>query len=136
MVIAGLKSINERKREAQDLLDWGFRQFRSIDVYAKGDRVGTARVWGGVETSVDLVATENVRIALTASEQEVVEMKLAYEGPLMAPVEAGVSAGSVRFIVDGLTVADVPVETAATVPADESMWSRALDSIVIMIFGS
>ena len=136
MVIAGLKSINERKREAQDLLDWGFRQFRSIDVYAKGDRVGAARVWGGVETSVDLVASENVRIALTASEQEVVEMKLAYEGPLMAPVEAGIRAGSVRFIVDGLTVADVPVETAAAVPADESMWSRALDSIVIMIFGS
>ncbi len=48
MVIAGLKSINERKLEAQNLLDWGFRQFRAIDVYAKGDRGGQgARVWGG-----------------------------------------------------------------------------------------
>ena len=50
MVIAGLKSINERKQEAQTLLDWGFRQFRAIDVYAKGDRVGKARVWGGTDT--------------------------------------------------------------------------------------
>ena len=46
MVIAGLKSINERKQEAQNLLDWGFRQFRPVDVFAKGDRVGSARVWG------------------------------------------------------------------------------------------
>ncbi len=136
MVIAGLKSINERKQEAQSLLDWGFRQFRSVDVFAKGDRVGSARVWGGTERSVDLLASDNVRIALTAAESEVVEMKLAYEGPLMAPVTAGTRVGTVRFIVDGLTVADLPVETAAPVALDESMWSRALDSIFIMVFGS
>ena len=136
MVIAGLKSINERKLEAQNLLDWGFRQFRATDVFAKGDRVGAARVWGGTERAVDLVASEGIRVALTSAEQEVVEMKLAYQGPLMAPVDAGTHVGSVRFIVDGLTVADVPVETAAAVPLDESMWSRAIDSIYIMIFGS
>ena len=82
------------------------------------------------------MASDNVRIALTAAESEVVEMKLAYEGPLMAPVTAGTRVGTVRFIVDGLTVADMPVETAAAVALDESMWSRAIDSIFIMVFGS
>jgi D-alanyl-D-alanine carboxypeptidase (penicillin-binding protein 5/6) len=136
MVIAGLKSIYERKQEAQNLLDWGFRQFRPVDVFAKGDRVGSARVWGGTDRSVDLVASDNVRIALTAAESEVVELKLAYEGPLMAPVSAGTRVGTVRFIVNGLTVADMPVETAGAVELDESIWSRALDSIFIMVFGS
>jgi D-alanyl-D-alanine carboxypeptidase (penicillin-binding protein 5/6) len=136
MVIAGLKSINERKQEAQNLLDWGFRQFRGIDVYAKGDKVGKARVWGGTDRNVDLLTMENVRVALSPQEQDIVEMKLAYDGPLMAPVKAGTKVGTVRFLVDGMTIADVPVETAAAIPADESMWSRALDSIYIMIFGS
>ncbi|WP_373504821.1 D-alanyl-D-alanine carboxypeptidase family protein [Aestuariivirga sp.] len=136
MVIAGLKSINERKQEAQSLLDWGFRQFRGIDVYAKGDRVAKARVWGGTERTVDLLTNANVRVSLSAQEQELAEVKLAYTGPLMAPVEAGTEVGTVRFIVDGLTVADVGVVTASAVPADESMWSRALDSLYIMIFGS
>jgi serine-type D-Ala-D-Ala carboxypeptidase (penicillin-binding protein 5/6) len=136
MVIAGLKSIAERRQEAQSLLDWGFRQFRAVDVYAKGDRVGQARVWGGTQRSVPLLVTQNVRVALSAQEQEVAEVKLAYNGPLMAPVEAGREVGSVRFIVDGVTVADVPVVTAAPVEADPSMWSRALDSVFIMIFGS
>ena len=136
MVIAGLKSINDRKAEAQNLLDWGFRQFRSLDVYAKGDRVGQARVWGGTQRKVDLLAAANVRVALTAQEQEVAEVKLAYNGPLMAPVEAGKEVGKVRFIVDGITVADVPVVTAAAVEPDPSIWSRALDSVFIMIFGS
>ena len=136
MVIGGLKSINERKQEAQNLLDWGFRQFRGIDVYAKGDKVGRARVWGGTGRNVDLVTMENVRVALSPQEQDSVEMKLAYEGPLMAPVKAGTRVGTVRFMVDGMTIADVPVETASGVAADESMWSRAVDSIYIMIFGS
>ncbi len=136
MVIAGLKSINERRQEAQSLLDWGFKQFRSVDVYAKGDRVGQARVWGGKERHVPLLAADTVRVALTPQEQELAEVKLAYTGPLLAPVAAGQQVGSVRFIVDGLTVADVPVVTATTVEAEPSMWSRAVDSVFIMIFGS
>lgn len=136
MVIAGLKSINERRQEAQSLLDWGFRQFRSIDVYAKGDRVGQARVWGGRQRSVALLAANSVRVALSAQEQEVAEVELAYNGPLMAPVEAGTEVGEVRFIVDGITVADVPVVTAQPVEAEPSVWWRALDTVFIMIFGS
>lgn len=136
MVIAGLKSIAERRQEAQSLLDWGFRQFRAIDVYAKGDRVGQARVWGGKQRSVPLLAAGNVHVALSAQEQELVEVKLAYNGPLMAPVTAGQEVGKVRFIIDGVTLADVPVVTAADVEAEPSMWSRAIDSVFIMIFGS
>jgi D-alanyl-D-alanine carboxypeptidase (penicillin-binding protein 5/6) len=136
MVIAGLKSINERKQEAQSLLDWGFRQFKSVDVYEKGDRVGQARVWGGTQRNVPLLAAANVRVALTTQEQELAEVKLAYNGPLMAPVEAGKEVGKVRFIVDGITVADVPVVTAMPVEEDPSMWSRAVDSVFIMLFGS
>jgi serine-type D-Ala-D-Ala carboxypeptidase (penicillin-binding protein 5/6) len=136
MVIAGLKSIAERRQEAQALMDWGFSQFKPIDVYARGDRVGKARVWGGAERTVDLVVADGVRISLSPREQDMAEVKLAYTGPLMAPVEAGKEVGKVRFLVDGFTVADVPVVTAGAVPAEPSMWSRALDSIYIMIFGS
>ena len=136
MVVAGLKTINDRKQEAQSLLDWGFKQFRSVDVYAKGDRVGQARVWGGKERHVPLLAAGDVRVALTPQEQAMAEVKLAYTGPLLAPVTAGTEVGSVRFFVDGVTVADVPVVTGNAVEAEDSMWSRAVDSVFIMVFGS
>jgi hypothetical protein len=42
----------------------------------------------------------------------------------------------VRFVVEGATLAEVPVEAAREIEADMSMWSRALDSIMIMVFGS
>ena len=135
MVIAGLKSLGERKQEAQKLLDWGFRQFKTIEVYAKGDKVARARVWGGTENWVDLVTPEDINIALSPQEQAGVEVKLSYAGPLMAPVKAGETVGQVRFLVRGNAVAEMPVETAAAVEPSPSMWSKALDSVMIMIFG-
>ncbi|MBI2719760.1 MAG: D-alanyl-D-alanine carboxypeptidase [Rhizobiales bacterium] len=135
MVIAGLKSPADRKQEAQKLLDWGFSQFREIDVYAKGDRIGQATVWGGSQHSVDLVTANDVKIALSPNEQETAEAKLSYTGPLMAPVKAGQKVGSIRFLVGGEVVAEEPVVAAADVPASSSMWSKALDSVLIMVFG-
>lgn len=136
MVIAGLKSINQRKEEAQKLLDWGFRQFRPIDVYAAGETVSKARVWGGTTRWVNLITKDNVKLALSSQEQEKIEVKLNYTGPLMAPIKAGQQVGSVRFLMDGKTIYETPVETANSVDAVDSMWSRALDSVFIMILGS
>jgi serine-type D-Ala-D-Ala carboxypeptidase (penicillin-binding protein 5/6) len=135
MVIAGLKSINERKEEAQKLLDWGFRQFKPVDVYAAGETVSKARVWGGTSRWVNLVTKKDVRLALSQQEQNKIEVKLNYTGPLMAPVKAGQQVGTVRFLIDGKAVAEVPVETASSVDAVDSMWSKSLDSIAIMVFG-
>jgi serine-type D-Ala-D-Ala carboxypeptidase (penicillin-binding protein 5/6) len=135
MVIAGLKSINERKEEAQKLLDWGFRQFKPVDIYAAGETVSKARVWGGASRWVNLVTKKDVRLALSQQEQNKIEVKLNYTGPLMAPVKAGQQVGTVRFLIDGKAVAEVPVETASSVDAVDSMWSKSLDSIAIMVFG-
>ncbi len=135
MVIAGLKSIKDRKEEAQKLLDWGFRQFKPIDVYAAGETVSKARVWGGTERWVNLVTKQNVRLALSSQEQDKIEVKLNYTGPLMAPVKAGQEVGSVRFLMDGKVIYETPVETAAAVEAVDSIWSKALDSAFMMGFG-
>jgi serine-type D-Ala-D-Ala carboxypeptidase (penicillin-binding protein 5/6) len=135
MVVAGLKSANERKLESQKLLDWGFRQFKTADVFEKDETVAEARVWGGVENWVELRTAQAFQVALTPKEQKTVEMKLSYNGPLMAPVKAGTEVGKARVIVQGRTVAEIPVVTAADVAAVDSMMEKALDSISIMVFG-
>jgi serine-type D-Ala-D-Ala carboxypeptidase (penicillin-binding protein 5/6) len=135
LVVAGVQSIAERKEEAQKLLDWGFRQFKTLDVYAAGDVVSKARVWGGASRWVDLVIKQDLRLALSAKEQESVEVKLSYAGPLIAPVKAGAPIGTVRFLIDGKAIADVQVETANDVAAVDSIWSRAMDSLLILALG-
>jgi D-alanyl-D-alanine carboxypeptidase (penicillin-binding protein 5/6) len=135
MVVGGLQSIAERKKEAQKLLDFGFRQFKPVTAYAANDRVASARVWGGERGSVDLVTPDDMRILLSPAEQEQIEADLYYTGPLMAPVAKGQKVGVVRFIVNGKPISEFPVETAQDVPASNSMWKKALDSLMIMVFG-
>lgn len=135
MVIAGLTSLNERKQEAQKILDWGFKQFKPVVAYSANDRVAKARVWGGVASHVDLVIKQDVKLLLSATEQSTIEVKLSYVGPLFAPVKEGEAAGKVRFLVNGRTLQEVPVETAGSVEATQSMWQKAWDSVVYMVFG-
>jgi serine-type D-Ala-D-Ala carboxypeptidase (penicillin-binding protein 5/6) len=63
-------------------------------------------------------------------------VKLNYTGPLMAPVEKGAKVGTVRVLVDGKTVAETPVLASETIQPITSMWAKALDSVLIMVFGS
>jgi D-alanyl-D-alanine carboxypeptidase (penicillin-binding protein 5/6) len=135
MVVAGLKTANERKAESQKLLDWGFRQFKTADVFEKDETVAEARVWGGVENWVELKTAQAFQVALTPKEQKSVELKLSYTGPLIAPVKAGTEVGTARVVVNGRVVAEIPVLTSADVAAVDSMIEKALDSVSIMVFG-
>jgi D-alanyl-D-alanine carboxypeptidase (penicillin-binding protein 5/6) len=135
LVVGGASSIDERRKEAQKILDWGFRQFRPIEVYGANDRVGRARVWGGDSRWVDLVTPQSIRVMLSPSEQQKVTVDLHYTGPLMAPVKAGEKAGIIQFNLEGRTVAEFPVETSKEIASVSSMWLKAWDSLVYMAFG-
>ena len=135
MVVAGLDSLKARKEEAQKLLDWGFRQFKSIDAFAENEVVSRARVWGGTQNWVDLAAPQAVRIMLSPQEQREVEVKMSYTGPLLAPVKAGDKVGTVRFLVRGRTVSEVPLVAVQSIGRTDSMWSKAWDSIMITALG-
>jgi D-alanyl-D-alanine carboxypeptidase (penicillin-binding protein 5/6) len=135
MVIAGLKSAEERREEAQKLLDWGFRQFKPYVAFAAGETIGQVRVWGGSVGAATLVARDEVRIALSEEESKQVKVELSFKGPLIAPVRKDTEIGKVRFLVDGRPVAEQAVVTGQDIAAVESRWKRALDSLIIMALG-
>jgi D-alanyl-D-alanine carboxypeptidase (penicillin-binding protein 5/6) len=135
LVVAGASTLDERRAEAQKILDWGFKQFRPIEIYGANDRVARARVWGGEARWVDLVTPKAIRLMLSPTEQQKVTVDLHYTGPLLAPVKAGAEAGSIQFNLEGRTVAEFPIETASEIAAVSSMWLKAWDSLLYMIFG-
>ena len=135
MVIAGLASGNERREEAQKLLDWGFRQFKPYVAFSAGETIGQVRVWGGSVGSATLVARDEVRIALSDEESRHVKVELSYKGPLIAPVKKHTEIGKLRFLIDGRPIAEQSVVTGQDIAAVDSRWKRALDSLIIMALG-
>ena len=56
VVVNGLKTAKERADEAKKLLEWGFRNFEQRILFAEGQTIGAAKVYGGASGRVPLVA--------------------------------------------------------------------------------
>ena len=89
MVLTGLKRPEDRAREAERLLEYGFRQFRNYQLFASGAAVDQADVWLGAAGTVPLVIQEDVWVSLTPEARRKLEVKVVYDGPIPAPVADG-----------------------------------------------
>ncbi|MBL7406337.1 D-alanyl-D-alanine carboxypeptidase, partial [Escherichia coli] len=78
--------------------------FEPRQVFAPGETVAEASVFGGQSGSVPLVAKKPVRVLLPRGSSDRVSARAIYTGPLIAPVEEGQRVGILR-VQRGDTVA-------------------------------
>ncbi len=113
LVVAGLESSTQRRSESERLLEYGFRHFEEYRLFEPDTIVVDAPVWQGATPSVPLVAGEVVGITLTRQARESLEVRVVYDSPIPAPVEAGQIIGQIE-----LTVADQPTRVLPLVAAE------------------
>ena len=115
IVLAGLKSFNERIAQSVAFMNWGFAAWRLKPLFGKGKTVGEARVQGGSSATVPLVAPRDLAVTVPLGAQmggilgasaktPLPPMKIVYQGPIRAPITAGQH------------VADLVVATGDTAP--------------------
>ncbi|WP_298953702.1 D-alanyl-D-alanine carboxypeptidase family protein [uncultured Methylobacterium sp.] len=129
LVVSGLKTARDRAAESRKLLDWGFRAFEARQVFAPGETVAEAEVFGGGKGRVPLVAKKPVRLLLPRGSGDRISARVVYQGPLIAPVAAGKEVARLRVTRNDAVVLDMPLQTAEEVPAG-TMTQRAMDAAV------
>src|SRR5690606_8659388 len=87
--LAGLASEEERAEEARKMLDWGMNAFAMRQIFAAGETIGEASVYGGEKDRVKLRAAEPVSILVPVAETDQISAAVVYEGPIPAPIEEG-----------------------------------------------
>ena len=97
----------------QALYDYGFSAYPAKRVAVLGKTVGSARVEGGEEAQVPLVAAES--FAWPLAQGETLETQLQVDEPLTAPVTAGTAVGEAVFTVNGREVGRVTLLCGADV---------------------
>jgi D-alanyl-D-alanine carboxypeptidase (penicillin-binding protein 5/6) len=127
MVVSGLKTARDRAAESRKLMEWGFRAFEPRQVFAAGETVADASVYGGAQGSVPLVAKKPVRVLLPRGTGDRITAKAVYDGPLVAPVEEGQAIGRLRIMRGDTQALDQPLYAGASVPAG-TIPQRALDA--------
>lgn len=113
LVVAGLESSAQRRSESERLLEHGFRHFEEYRLFEPDAIVVDAPVWQGASPSVPLIAGEVVGITLTRQARESLEVRVVYDSPVPAPVEAGQVIGQIE-----MTVADRPTRVLPLVAAE------------------
>ena len=88
VALYGAKSSAARSEETRKILQWGFRTFEHRKVFSAGETVGTAQVYGGAIRHVALTTPADVSVLVPRDGSEKLTAKIAYTGPLLAPVEA------------------------------------------------
>jgi D-alanyl-D-alanine carboxypeptidase (penicillin-binding protein 5/6) len=134
MVLMGLERPSDRARESERLLEYGYRNFKSYQLFARGDFVSHADVWLGSATTVPLVLADDVWVTLTPDARRDLEVKVIYDGPIPAPVANGSELAQLEITAPGLEPRRLPLIAGEAVQA-ASMFGRMSSAIGYLIWG-
>lgn len=133
LAIGGLASDKERVEEARRVLDWSMTAFEKKRLFAAGEAVGEAAVYGGAQSHVTLVTRDAVDVLVPVNNPGRLSARVIYRWPLTVPLEAGHHAGTLKIWNGTRLLREVPVETAAAV-GEGSLASRAADALQELLF--
>jgi D-alanyl-D-alanine carboxypeptidase (penicillin-binding protein 5/6) len=127
VVTNGFNTMKERAEETRKLLEWGFRAFESRALFAQGETVGEAKVFGGAQGRVPLVSPTPIRLLIPRSLNEKLSAKVVYSGPVPAPVQKGQPIGTLKVSRGDNVVLEVPLQAGEDVETG-NLRQRALDA--------
>lgn len=134
-VMYGVKTATDRVDEARKFLGYGFHSFDHRAVFAAGETVGAASVYGGLSGEVPLISEKPIVLFVPRGENDKIVAKIVYKGPLTAPVEKGKEAGRLQIWRDDMLVDDAPLKTGAYV-ALGGLTRRAFDAGIELAGGA
>ena len=100
----GLESAAARRREAEALIVWGLRQFAIKEVASKGDVIGEIPVWMGSQSSINAVASDDLRMPFPTVGQGSVTTRIEYLSPLDAPIAEGAPVAELVVSIPSIPV--------------------------------
>ncbi|MCO6050611.1 D-alanyl-D-alanine carboxypeptidase [Mesorhizobium sp. RP14(2022)] len=134
VAMSGMASDKERAVESRKLLEWGLRAFRKLPVFAEGEMVGEASVYGGTKSTVALKAGGPVSLFVPVANRDKLVARIEYQGPVRAPVETGAPIGKLRVWLGDTLSQETPLFAAESIGTG-TLQQRAMDAAGELMLG-
>jgi len=134
VVVTGAKTDKERADEAKKLLDFGFHDFQARVLFAEGQTVGEAKVFGGDKSYVPLIAPGIIRIMVPRDNSQRLLARIVYTGPVTAPIVKGQAIGKLKVWRGENLALEVPLQAAEDIGTG-TMSQRAMDGATELMIG-
>ena len=115
IVLNGLDSEIARRRAADRLMRTAFDEYATHTLLAAGDVVAEADVFAGEAETVPLALHTDLTFTLHHRSLDGAKARIAYDGPLAAPVREGEEVGVLHLIMPNEPDREYPLYTAAGV---------------------
>jgi D-alanyl-D-alanine carboxypeptidase (penicillin-binding protein 5/6) len=136
VVVTGAKTDADRANEAKKMLDFGFHGFESRVLFAEGQTIGEAKVFGGDRSYVPLVGPGLIRVMMpheNNGDQRLIA-HIVYTGPVRAPISKGQTIGELKVWRGDDLALDLPLQAADDVGVG-SVSQRAMDGATELMIG-
>ena len=109
MVLNGMKSSGERKRESRKLLEWGFREYDNYNLFHKEEIVTEIDVWLGKDKRLSARVNEEIKLTVRRLDSSKVKTTVHYEEPVSAPIKKGQIVGKLKISVPDQGIREYPL---------------------------
>lgn len=131
--LSGVATDKERTEEAVRLLNWGFDGFEMRRLFAAGEVIGEASVYGGAQSKVPLVAERPVEVYVPINNPERLQARIVYRWPLDPPVAADREIATLNILAGERPLMSVPLMSAEAVEVG-TLRQRAWDALIELLF--
>ncbi|MGM0412288.1 MAG: D-alanyl-D-alanine carboxypeptidase family protein [Pseudomonadota bacterium] len=121
----------ERARETDKLLNYGFRFFATHKLYEAGEALTDSRVWKGKSENLPLGIEETLWVTIPRGRYDALDASMSLDRPIMAPADAGAEYGTLHIEFDGEPLEERPLRALEGVE-EGSLWTRLVDNVVLL----
>ncbi len=130
----GFESDAARTKETVRLFDWTNANFERRTIFASGQAVGQAQVFGGTAGQVSAVVDGKVELYIPRKRTDLVAATVRYDGPLQAPLRKGDRIGTLNVTIEGKPALQRDVFVGEDV-SEGTFAARAAGAIQELAFG-
>jgi len=132
LIAVALGSSTNKKRadDAMNLLEYGFRYFKTYKLYDTSKPIITSRLWKGRKNRLQIGVSEKVLLTAEVGKYGDIKTSLNLPVSLIAPYKKGVKIGTLKITLNGKTLKTVPL-IAMSDARRGSFFSRKYDSILL-----
>ncbi len=132
VVVNGVKAEKERADEARKLLEWGFKGFETRTLFAEGQHIAEAKLFGGAKGRVALTGKGEIKLMVPRNATDRITARMVYTGPVRAPVKEGQPIGTLKVWRGETLALEVPLQAAENIGPGTTT-QRAFDAATEMV---
>ncbi|MBL4750303.1 MAG: D-alanyl-D-alanine carboxypeptidase [Amylibacter sp.] len=115
-MITGMQSSADRASEGERVINWAFRNFTEKTVYEKDVVVGTADVWLGKESTVELYSPTAIKALMPYDAVDNYKATIRYTGPIEAPIAKDAQIATLVIQANDMAATKYPLYAKSNVP--------------------